>query len=112
MSKTLRCSFCGRHDDEVEKLVAGPRVYICDRCADEVMRIMRTTPPADVTPRKATLWQRATDAVAAVKSWFRVYALRPVAGGSPLFATSSSACANVSISSSVVYTLGVTRRPE
>ena len=35
-----------------------------------------------------------------------------VGAGSPSFATSSSACAKVSISSSVVYTFGVTRRPE
>lgn len=28
----LRCSFCGRTQDEVRKLVAGPGVYICDEC--------------------------------------------------------------------------------
>ena len=38
--RKLRCSFCRRTDAEVEKLVAGPRVYICDRCAAEVIRIM------------------------------------------------------------------------
>jgi len=43
---TMRCSFCRRRDSEVAKLVAGPRrilagrVYICDRCAQETMRIM------------------------------------------------------------------------
>ena len=26
------CSFCGKHQDEVKKLVAGPSVYICDQC--------------------------------------------------------------------------------
>jgi ATP-dependent Clp protease ATP-binding subunit ClpX len=26
------CSFCGRHEDAVEKLVSGPEVYICDKC--------------------------------------------------------------------------------
>jgi ATP-dependent protease Clp ATPase subunit len=42
----LRCSFCGRDNSEVAKLVAGPRrflagrVYICDRCAAETIRIM------------------------------------------------------------------------
>ena len=41
MFKTkARCSFCRRSEAEVEKLVAGPRVYICDRCAAEVARIM------------------------------------------------------------------------
>ncbi len=28
----LRCSFCGKHQDEVRKLVAGPTVYICNEC--------------------------------------------------------------------------------
>jgi len=27
-----RCSFCGRGQDQVRKLVAGPGVYICDQC--------------------------------------------------------------------------------
>ena len=28
----LRCSFCGKTQDEVKKLVAGPTVYICNEC--------------------------------------------------------------------------------
>jgi ATP-dependent Clp protease ATP-binding subunit ClpX len=31
---TLRCSFCGKAQDEVRKLIAGPAVYICDECID------------------------------------------------------------------------------
>ena len=31
-SKPLICSFCGKSDVEVEKLVAGPKVFICDEC--------------------------------------------------------------------------------
>ena len=38
--RKLVCSFCRRSEAEVDKLVAGPRVYICDRCAAEAMRIM------------------------------------------------------------------------
>lgn len=30
----LRCSFCGKYQDEVEKIVAGPAVYICDECIE------------------------------------------------------------------------------
>jgi len=30
----LSCSFCGKKEDEVKKLVAGPGVYICDECID------------------------------------------------------------------------------
>ncbi len=28
----LKCSFCGKHQDQVRRLVAGPGVYICDEC--------------------------------------------------------------------------------
>ena len=28
----LSCSFCGKHQDDVRKLIAGPTVYICDEC--------------------------------------------------------------------------------
>ena len=38
--RPLRCSFCGRDEGEVAKLVAGPRVYICDRCVAVASRIM------------------------------------------------------------------------
>jgi len=30
----LRCSFCGKSQDEVKKLIAGPTVYICDECVE------------------------------------------------------------------------------
>ena len=30
----LRCSFCGKSQDEVKKLIAGPTAYICDECID------------------------------------------------------------------------------
>ncbi len=30
----LRCSFCGKSQDEVRKLIAGPNVYICDECIE------------------------------------------------------------------------------
>ncbi len=33
-SKTLYCSFCGKGQDEVKKLIAGPSVFICDECVD------------------------------------------------------------------------------
>lgn len=33
-NKTKRCSFCGRSEDEVKKLIAGPNVYICDECVE------------------------------------------------------------------------------
>lgn len=30
----LKCSFCGKSQDQVKKLIAGPGVYICDECVD------------------------------------------------------------------------------
>lgn len=32
--KNLYCSFCGKAQEEVRKLIAGPSVYICDECVD------------------------------------------------------------------------------
>jgi ClpX C4-type zinc finger/Glyoxalase superfamily protein len=32
--KTLYCSFCGKSQHEVQKLIAGPEVFICDECVD------------------------------------------------------------------------------
>lgn len=33
-SDHLKCSFCGKNQDQVRKLVAGPGVYICDECVE------------------------------------------------------------------------------
>ena len=33
-SKLLFCSFCGKNQNEVRRLIAGPSVYICDECVD------------------------------------------------------------------------------
>ena len=30
----LRCSFCGKNQSEVKKLIVGPGVYICDECVE------------------------------------------------------------------------------
>jgi ATP-dependent Clp protease ATP-binding subunit ClpX len=39
--KVLYCSFCGKSEHEVKKLVAGPSVYVCDECIDLCNDIMR-----------------------------------------------------------------------
>jgi len=33
-NKILYCSFCGKGQNEVQKLIAGPSVYICEECVD------------------------------------------------------------------------------
>ena len=44
--KTLYCSFCGKSQHEVKKLIAGPSVFICDECIDLCNDIIRD----EVTP--------------------------------------------------------------
>jgi ATP-dependent Clp protease ATP-binding subunit ClpX len=60
--KRLACSFCGKSAAEVSKLVAGPKVYICDACVAAASRIM--SEPGDgkpVAPRSPGLWRRIVE---------------------------------------------------
>ena len=41
------CSFCGRSGDEVEKLIAGPGVYICNECIEVCSNILKEELKAD-----------------------------------------------------------------
>jgi ATP-dependent Clp protease ATP-binding subunit ClpX len=38
--KHLRCSFCGKSQDQVKRLIAGPNVYICDECIELCQEII------------------------------------------------------------------------
>jgi ATP-dependent Clp protease ATP-binding subunit ClpX len=51
-SRPLACSFCRRSESEVAKLVAGPRVYICDRCVAIAVDLMKgdARPPVAAKP--------------------------------------------------------------
>ena len=40
--KSVRCSFCGKAQENVRKIVAGPGVYICDECVDLCNNIIET----------------------------------------------------------------------
>jgi len=40
-SKLLYCSFCGKSQHEVRKLIAGPSVFVCDECVDLCNDIIR-----------------------------------------------------------------------
>jgi hypothetical protein len=85
----LVCSFCGKDQDHVRKLIAGPTVFICDECvdlcndiiaeevADEVGDSAETTPagPNLVTPRVVTRYadrEVRTPTVAAVDTVYWV----------------------------------------
>jgi len=55
----LRCSFCGKKDTEISKLVAGPRVYICDECVTIVSRIMGSDSNISQPPKvEASVWHK------------------------------------------------------
>lgn len=54
--KQCRCSFCGRAEDEVDKLLAGRGVYICDQCIETCNKIIEQEPveafyPKDELPK-------------------------------------------------------------
>ena len=51
--KTLYCSFCGKSQHEVKKLIAGPSVFICDECIDLCNEIIRDELPAGEDTREA-----------------------------------------------------------
>ena len=48
--KNLYCTFCGKSQHEVKKLIAGPSVFICDECIDLCNEIIRDEKPADDKP--------------------------------------------------------------
>ncbi len=51
--KTLYCSFCGKSQHEVKKLIAGPSVFICDECIELCNDIIRDEAPADAGHAKS-----------------------------------------------------------
>ncbi len=52
-SGQLICSFCGKAQDEVKKLIAGPAVYICDECIELCKDIIvEEAKLEDVSPSK------------------------------------------------------------
>ena len=54
--KTLYCSFCGKSQHEVKKLIAGPSVFVCDECIDLCNEIIRDElPPSTETVGKSDL---------------------------------------------------------
>ncbi|MBW8760665.1 MAG: ATP-dependent Clp protease ATP-binding subunit ClpX [Burkholderiales bacterium] len=52
--KVLYCSFCGKSQHEVKKLIAGPSVFICDECIELCNDIIRDEVPAEGTAAKTS----------------------------------------------------------
>ena len=51
--KVLYCSFCGKSQHEVKKLIAGPSVFICDECIELCNDIIRDEVPAEGAEARA-----------------------------------------------------------
>lgn len=60
----LKCSFCGKSQEQVRKLIAGPGVYICDECVDLCNEILdeelfdSSAVPAAAAPKQETAQKR------------------------------------------------------
>ncbi|MDP1530915.1 ATP-dependent Clp protease ATP-binding subunit ClpX [Rhodoferax sp.] len=52
--KTLYCSFCGKSQHEVKKLIAGPSVFVCDECIELCNEIIRDELPATTETSEKT----------------------------------------------------------
>src|SRR5690242_11039074 len=51
--KVLYCSFCGKSQHEVKKLIAGPSVFICDECIELCNDIIRDEVPPEGAAKSA-----------------------------------------------------------
>ena len=60
--KVLYCSFCGKSQHEVKKLIAGPSVFICDECIELCNDIIRDEAPAEAGGTKAAKSELPTPA--------------------------------------------------
>ena len=56
--KKLRCSFCGKTEDQVKRLIAGEKALICDQCVATAHRTMKDAPddtnPAQIGNKPVT----------------------------------------------------------
>jgi ATP-dependent Clp protease ATP-binding subunit ClpX len=54
--RLLHCSFCGKDETQVAKLVAGSKAYICDQCVKTAKEIMDSSkspqPPMGINPER------------------------------------------------------------
>jgi ClpX C4-type zinc finger len=62
-TRALACSFCGSTAAEVTRLIAGPRVFICDGCVARCNEILAEHPPGASV--------RATPAATGRQRWWR-----------------------------------------
>jgi ATP-dependent Clp protease ATP-binding subunit ClpX len=75
--KKLYCSFCGKSQHEVKKIVAGPTVFICDECSKLVAEIFAED---GLAPNEPIFTLRAQDllAPAIIRAWCELAVLASV----------------------------------
>ncbi len=62
VASTVRCSFCLKPAPEVDKLIAGLGIYICDQCVRLCVGILESAPPEPEAPdSQLPSWQSMTD---------------------------------------------------
>lgn len=71
MHGNLRCSFCGKNENEVEKLVAGPNVYICNMCVRIATDIIDNSPPQGPVVRSSIWGERVRSCLRLVRGIFQ-----------------------------------------
>ena len=72
----VRCSFCGKKQDQVRKLVAGPGVFICDQCVALCYEIIESEPPTMPEPPESE--GLPSPKKGWLPRWFRMGATQPV----------------------------------
>ena len=60
------CSFCFKPNTDVERLVAGPAVYVCNECVDLCCQVIAATPEGPVTGARMMPWDHAQTSEAAL----------------------------------------------
>jgi hypothetical protein len=60
-AEDLRCSFCGKPNTEVERLVAGPGVHICNECVGLAGAILEQHRDKPAAPPRMPTWGSLTD---------------------------------------------------
>lgn len=73
--KTVRCSFCGKSQDEVEKLIAGPGVCICDECIELCMEIVEDGAPAAHSKKREAKPEKALPKPQEIKAHLDEYVI-------------------------------------
>ena len=59
---SIRCSFCLKLAPEVESLISGPGIYICNECVHACVEILDEKPASEAPKQRLPRWQSMSDA--------------------------------------------------